>query len=558
VLRVVSVFADGFELEDVVAVAEAPALTPVAVTVGLGGLVAKSLMGAEANGAGLRYRLLDSTRRYALERLKADPVAPRVRRHHAERVLAIFERSEAEWVRHETGDWTARYRSRLPDLRAALCWAFGNDGDAALGLRLTAAAIPLWFETSLLAEGQAQVELALARAADIPCDDLLKTKLASFRAWAMSYARKLAPELEQVWRDAIGFAERAGSVQHQLQALVGLAFHLMDIGKVAASIDCLEAFESLSARHQDLSAGPEGARALALARAYTGALSESRNVLERLAATYSHPKRGSRMAGFQVDRYIGIRNYLSLVAWLNGSPDHAATKAGKAVDAAESLGHLASQSCVLALAAVPVAFLNGDARALARYTGKLRSILELESIGIWMPIERFFSGALDDMRGEPRAIGAMQDAIDAFIDCGIRSRIPLYLGILADALTRSGRLDEAGDTIAMAFQHQTQQGARWCRSELQRIEASLFRRAGRNAQAERLLHHALEEAQAIDALGFELRIATDLADLYVATQRGTDARHLLEPVYSKFREGFGRRDLIQAARLLQRADTAAA
>ncbi len=558
ILRLVSVFADAFEQDDAVAVAAAAGLTPVDVAAGLGGLVAKSLLAADVNGPELRYRLLDSTRAYAAERLAEETIAVHARRCHAERILTVFEQSEGEWDWREPNDWTRRYLGRLADLRTALSWAFGAGGEPVLGIRLTVAALPLWWEASLLSEAQARAEAALKLAQTIPCDDLLRTKLACARAWSMLYARKLVPESEQAWLDAIAFAERAGSLAYRLRALVGFSLYLIFTGRVARAIKPLEKIGALSERHQDWSAAPEGERLLALAKAYMGQLRESRSVLDRLAAAYARPDGRSRVAGLQVDRYIGIRNYLSFVAWLTGHPDYAAATARDAVGAAGTLGHLLSQSAVLGLAALPVSLLSGDTDALERYTAQLQSILEQESIAIWIPVRRFFAATLQDLRGVRGAVCEMQESIDALIEGRFLRRICLYLGILADALARQGKLEEARDTIATALRYQVQQDERWCRPELLRIEASIILRAGQRAPAERLLQRALDEARAIGAASFELRIASDLSALYIDTDRCGDALRVLGPVYRGFTEGFATKDLVAAAQLLRRADAEAA
>jgi predicted ATPase/DNA-binding winged helix-turn-helix (wHTH) protein len=88
ILLLLSAFADGFELDDVATVADAIALHPIDVTISLGGLAAKSLVAAEVRGAGVRYRLLDSTRRYATERLKKLNSVPLRSQRGADHVVA--------------------------------------------------------------------------------------------------------------------------------------------------------------------------------------------------------------------------------------------------------------------------------------------------------------------------------------------------------------------------------------------------------------------------------------------------------------------------------------
>lgn len=553
IFRLVSVFAGAFELEDVVALAAAAGLSPMSVTVGLGGLVAKSLVTAQVSGSGLRYRLLDSTRHYALQRLLADPIEARVRLCHAQRMLAVFEQSEGDWDWRETEDWITRYRGRLSDLRAALSWSFGEGGRPELGVRLTVAAIPLWFETSLVSEARQSVEFALQIGETFPCDDLLKAKLACARAWNLAYSRKVLPDLRDAWLIAIELAKRSENVGQLLQAVLGLSLCLLETGSIRQAIGSFEELSDLSQRHKDWSVMPEVERAMALARTYTGHLTEGRQVLDRLAATYARPDRRSRMAGFQVDRYIGVRCHLPFVAWLNGHPDYAAATARDAVEAAESLGHRVSQSNAIAMAALPVSLWNGDVSSLDRYAAQLKSIVEIENIAIWIPDQQFYAAALRDLLGHDDAVSKLRVAIEAVIDCCLCSRIAMKFGILADALARRGRLDEASDAIAEAFRHQERQGERWCRSELQRVEASIFYRAGERSRAEQALESALGEARAVEAKSFELRIATDLAAHFVEADRREDAVRILQPTYRSFSQGFATSDLVAAGKLLHRA-----
>ena len=548
-----SVFSDAFEVEDAIFVAEAAGLTPVDVVTGLGSLVAKSLLSAQAKGPGLRYRLLDSTRRYGAERRRADPACGQALRRHAQRVLALFEQSEEEWNWREPADWTQRYLGRIADLRAALSWAFGDEGDPVLGIKLTVAAITLWSETSILSEAQARLEFALALAKTIECDDLSKAKLACALGWSLFYARKMSNENEVAWLDAIAFARRAKDLDYQQRALVGFAFYLLQIGNVPRATTYLEESAELAERDRDLTATTEGDRALAWARAHAGELTKSRQVLDRLAATYSLAEGRSRRDANEVYRFITVQFNLPFVAWMQGHADYAARLARDAVEAADRSGHWVSQSNALGLAALPVSLQIGNLDALENFTERLRRNLERERISRWVPVERYFSACLRDLRGDPRAVEDIRAAIEELIECRFLMRIGSYLAVLAHALLRQGRIEEARETITQAIDYQERQGERWCRSELQRVDASILFHAGEPLRAEKRLQQALAEARAIGALTFELRIATDLAAHWIATGRRPKAVRLLAPIYQKFTEGFETQDLVAASRLLQGA-----
>ena len=550
-----SVFSAAFEVEDAVFVAEAAGLTPVDVVTGLGSLVAKSLVSAQAKGASLRYRLLDSTRRYAAERRQTDPAVAQALRYHAQRVLTLFERSEEEWNWREPADWTQRYLGRIADLRTALSWAFGEEGDSDLGIKLTVAAITLWSETSILSEAQARLETALALAKTIECDDLSKAKLACALGWSLFYARKMSNENEVAWLDAISFARRAKDIEYQQRALVGFAFYLLQIGCVPRAIAHLEESAGLAERDRDSTATSEGDRALAWARAHAGELAESRWVLDRLAAMYSLADGRSRKDANEVYRFTTARFNLPFVAWMQGDVDYAARLARDAVEAADRSGHWVSQSNALGLAALPVSLETGNLEALESYTGRLRRNLERERISRWIPVERYFSACLRDLRGDPKAVDDIRAAIDELIECRFLMRIGSYLSVLARALLSQGRIEEARETIAQALDCEQRQGERWCRPELQRVDASVLFRAGEPVRAEKRLQEALVEARAIGAKTFELRCATDLAAHWIATGRRPKAARLLAPIYQKFTEGFETRDLVAATQMLHRART---
>ena len=62
-------------------------------------------------------------------------------------------------------------RLKIDNLRAALDWAFSSDGDPPISVALTAVAVPVWMQLSLLEECRRRVEQALAALATITQPD---------------------------------------------------------------------------------------------------------------------------------------------------------------------------------------------------------------------------------------------------------------------------------------------------------------------------------------------------------------------------------------------------
>ena len=555
IFRAVSAFAESFELEDAVHVGGAVGLDAVDVVTGLGGLVAKSLLTAEVSGPGLRYRQLDSTRHFAAEKRRAESTDALILKSHAQRVLDLFRRSEDEWHWLETADWTKRYASRFADLRAALAWAYGADGDIMFGIRLTVAAIPLWSETSILSEAQERTGVALKLAESVSCDDLTKAKLACARAWSLFYS-KMRKEIEDVWHEAIGFARSAGSLEYEQRGLEGLAYYLMEVGKIDEAILCLEESERLSARHRDWTAAPEGDRALAWAKAHRGDFVESGQVLDRLAGQHSFTGKRAGMAGQDAVRFVSIRCYMTFIAWMTGRADYAGVVTREAIEQAGRAGHWLSQSNALGLAGLPLGLETGNIPLLEHYSALMRSNMEREYIPRWIPVHHYFEGVLSYMKGEGEAYRAVREAIDHMIECRYLLRIGMYIAGLARVLLHRGLLDEASDTLSLAFQFQGRQGERWCRGELLRVAAAIQHRTGNYTTAERMWKDAVLGSHTIGARSFELRAATDLAAHYIDTRRSSEAIALLEPIYRGFNEGFETQDLRNALQVLQAAAAA--
>jgi predicted ATPase/DNA-binding winged helix-turn-helix (wHTH) protein len=136
-LRRLAVFAGDFPLEAAIAVAADGA--PSETVDHIGSLVAKSLVAADLRGEPPRYRLLDTTRLYARDKLTSSGEVQQAARHHAEYYRALFAQAEAESETRPQAEWLAIYGPHLDNVRAGLDWAFSAGGDPQIGVALTVA-----------------------------------------------------------------------------------------------------------------------------------------------------------------------------------------------------------------------------------------------------------------------------------------------------------------------------------------------------------------------------------------------------------------------------------
>jgi len=169
VLRRIAVFAGGFRLESAMAVASDETLDEAAVVDVLDRLVRRSLVAADTAPQATRYRLLETTRAYALEKLDEAGETETLRQHHATHFSELFAAACNEWLHSADSAWWDRYLPEHDNVRTALDWAFGADGDASVGIALVGASNEIWKFFAARSESRRRVETALARVtADTP------------------------------------------------------------------------------------------------------------------------------------------------------------------------------------------------------------------------------------------------------------------------------------------------------------------------------------------------------------------------------------------------------
>jgi non-specific serine/threonine protein kinase len=183
--RRLAVFAGGFTLEAAEAICEGKAdLAASASEIGappapaqtvfrqesslevldlVNALVNKSLVQVERSGGEVRYRLLETMRQYARERLDDAGEAAPLQARHRDWFLALAERGEVALRGPGQDEWLTRLEVESDNLRVALEWC-DSAGETEAGLRLASALWWFWFILDRLTLGQSAVDRFLHRA----------------------------------------------------------------------------------------------------------------------------------------------------------------------------------------------------------------------------------------------------------------------------------------------------------------------------------------------------------------------------------------------------------
>ena len=156
-LRRLSVFAEGFDLDAAEQVCGFGELEALEVTGVLGSLVDKSLVVAEPTGSALRYRLLETIRQFAAERLaEVGGEEAAVAAAHCQYFLEAAEAVAPHLDGRDQGEWFARLDTEQANLRRAAEHAARDPDGTAQVLRFGAALHSYW-----MARSRPEEELAL-------------------------------------------------------------------------------------------------------------------------------------------------------------------------------------------------------------------------------------------------------------------------------------------------------------------------------------------------------------------------------------------------------------
>ncbi len=149
----ISVFAGGFDLDATCFVCAGEDAERFHVLDELSLLVDKSLVVAEEKPRGTRYRLLETIRQYAQEKLGASGDGDAVRARHRDYYLAMTAALDAP-KRTDYDQRLDQAELEMDNLRAALGWCLETH-DRGKALTLASALVPLWRGRLRIREGQA-------------------------------------------------------------------------------------------------------------------------------------------------------------------------------------------------------------------------------------------------------------------------------------------------------------------------------------------------------------------------------------------------------------------
>jgi predicted ATPase/DNA-binding CsgD family transcriptional regulator len=232
VFRRLAVFAGSFSFDAATAVCAGDEIEPHRMLDLLALLVDKSLVQVEDDGDEARYRLLETVRYYAAERLltAGEDTAARVR--HRDHYLAFAEAAEPHLEGPGQTEWIARVAGDYPNLRAALEWS-RDRGDALPLVTIAAGLSSFWYFHGPNSEGESWLEAALG-CERVPV--LIRAKALDGRCHLAS-GHFDAATMALRGEEGLALARQIGDLSLQSRMLVHLGFVAALMGQPAAVLD---------------------------------------------------------------------------------------------------------------------------------------------------------------------------------------------------------------------------------------------------------------------------------------------------------------------------------
>jgi predicted ATPase/DNA-binding winged helix-turn-helix (wHTH) protein len=544
-LEYLSVFPGTFTLQGARALAGTLA-GPDAILDNLEQLVAKSLVTSSPRTGQARFRLLETTRAYATEKLAASGATQAAKLRHAQYVLEALTPRTYEPGGQRPGGWTHRVEL-LPDARAALDWAYSDTGVVDLRIPLTAVCARLFVELNLLEECRVWAGRAISALDDGLSYHAAKVELLWAFGHAAMFTERNSHQCESALRSGLELAQAVGDSQNQFRLLSRLHALYRRTGERRGLLEVALLADTVATKLGDHAAFARAQTYLGIAYHLSGDQQLAREKLQAGEAG------DAAIPVLPIDHFAyprGPRIMSCTNLWLLGFPDQAIDVANRLMDIRAN-PDLAMYCAGLCFAARVYRWV-GDLDALEEAADKLAGHSRKHGLGP-------FENASVALRGELHvARGAVDEGVELLrpsLPRMLADRLELYSGAaaiaLVEGLAAQGKPADALVSIQARVDAVALQGDSWEMPELLRVRGELRARCGDVSSAERDFRAATELAERQSALSWRLRVAASGARLAAPGASATRAIFELRQTLARFTEGVDTADLRVAREFLE-------
>jgi len=550
-LERVSVFLGPFSVDAVLNVATDETISTEAAIAALDELTTKSLISPDRFGDANTYRLLEMTRAYAREKYRArgkDGVNHTARRHA---VFFLQRLEEQVLVKRNLRDDAARFSRQLGNIRSALDWSFGPEGDVSIGVRLAAASAPVFLVLSLLVECRRWCERGISHLGeqDSYQGTAVELELQASLGLSLMFTRGNSEAAETGLKRALEISVVLGDRWNELRILGRLHIFHERIGDFRTARDWADRAVKVASVIDDPEAIGIAASLAGISYHLAGEQQLARRELE-LSLRQSRPSDRGRTSYYGFDHRNRSAIALARTLWLQGYADQARRVGERAVREAAGLEHPVTH-CIALIWILSVYIWAGDHDKAETSLATFARVAEINALGPYISACSGLRGELSVQRGQTQeALVWIEESLSRLHSSRYELLTTTFSIALAHGLASDMRLAEALMILNAAIDHCNGNGEHLAMPELLRLKAKILELGGDSVdEAESLLLDALDCSRRQGARAWELRIAIDLAQLWNG-HRPADAAELLSAVHGTFSEGFDTADLRTSDRLL--------
>jgi predicted ATPase/DNA-binding winged helix-turn-helix (wHTH) protein len=515
------------------------------ITDGVASLVQKSLVTADSTGPAAHFRLLDTTRAYALEKLAASGELPRFAREHAKYYLELLERAEGE------GETRPARMADLGNVRAALEWCFGPIGDAEIGIGLATAAARVFLAMSLFTECRRWSERALLALDHPRLGGREEMHLKAALGMSLMYTGGQNEAAREAFARGLEIAEQRRDTVNELRLLSPLYLFHFRLGDLKTALRYVRRMSVISEIIGDPARLAIAHSLLGLALHLSGDLDGADRELEA-ALRHGPGSRRASTANLGFDGYSIAGVAVARNLWLRGHATQAVERARQTIDNAAGLEHPISLFPVL-IWAFSVFHWAGELQIADEHVDGLIARARSYSLGPYLALGRGFRGQLAILRGDAQSgVEALRSCLPELHAARYELLTTPFNISLAQGLAAIGSFGEAMTLIDETIRQVEANEDLVYMPELLRVKANILLSGPRpnRDDAETLFVRSLELSRCQAAPAWQLRTAIDLAALLASQGQRERARALLRPVLDQFTEGSDTADLQAAERLL--------
>ncbi|TXL72248.1 transcriptional regulator [Vineibacter terrae] len=551
VLRRLAVFVGHFTMDAALAVVTSDSIHESLVFGAIDSLVAKSMLATRPAGAMMRYRLLDATRVYALDiDIDRAELAELAMRH------ATYYR---DWLKQAGAMAPALSAAaeRLPllanlnNVRAALEWCFGPNGDTGIGVELAAAAAPVFLAMSLLPECHRWSARAIEALSDATRGGAEEMRLQSALGMALMFIHASSEKAQQALDRGLMIAEACGDALHRLQVLGPLHMFHLRIGHFRDALHYARQGVAAASDVEDPAARTLAHALAGISMHFLGDLGAAQVELET-ALRHSRDSQGTRAIylGFDGQTLAGI--VLARNLWLQGHPAKGLELLHQTVRDAERRNHPVTLAIAL-IYAISVLFWTGDRDGAQKHVDQFVAHAQRHSLAPYLAVGQGFKARLALLRGDAKGgVESLQSCLAQFHATRYELLATPFNATLAEGLAALGRHTDAVALMTDTIRLCEANGDLVYMPDLLRVKGCLLLADAppNDADAARCFKQSLDWSRRQGAPAWELRTAVDYATLLAARGEANGARALLHPIFVQFAEGTETADLRSAARLL--------